>query len=403
MNLLTYFTRINKKLKFTVLLIISSLIILSFFDSFSFRIKIADGYALGDWLINFEDGGFKRRGLSGTFFLLLSRLSGIYVGDLVLWFVVFCYIFYFLLFSFFLSKVKISFYILLLVIQPTIFLFVLNDKYVVGRKEIMLFIIFLMYLLIYLKQQKLTWGNTFLTSSLLSITMFFHEIVVFYITYFFIPPIYDFVKEKLKLDKSKIGLIFLSVLIPMFLFTFFGTELNCGSTEAILFKYGVNGRIMNGVLSWPKISLFDFDTNVVNFSINHRYYLYLIPLILFYFIIYKTYKNSISIENQISNRLFLKIVIFLLFFSSFLFYVAPDWGRWINIHLVMSSFILFYFTIKFPIKRNSFKFSLKNVIYFFLCIILCFFTTMKHVDKGFVMQKNGTFYFLKSIMYKFKT
>lgn len=399
---LTYFLKIkNKKLTFIILLIISSLIILSFYDSLSFRIKIADGYALGDWLINFEDGGFKRRGLSGTFFLAISRLSGIYVGNLVLSFVIASYILFFVLLSYFISKVKFTIYNVLLIIQPTIFLLVLNDKYVVGRKEILLFIVFLTYLILYLKQRMLTWGNTLLTSSLLLITMFFHEIVVFYIPYFLILPINDYFNEKIPLEKKKIGVILVSVFIPMLLFTFFGTEINCGNTKNILLKYGVNERVMDGVLNWPKISLFDFDTNVVNFSIKHNYFLYMIPLILGYFIIYTTYKNSINIEKQIRKRLFLKIVFFLLLFSSFLFYVAPDWGRWINIHLIMSSLILFYFSIKFPIKRNNIKFSLLNFTYLFLCIILCFFTTMKHVDTGYNLQKNGTFYFLKSIIHKF--
>lgn len=399
---LNYFLKItNKNLKFIILLIISSLIILSFYDSLSFRIKIADGYALGDWLINFEDGGFKRRGLSGTLFLALSRLSGIYVGDLVLSFVIACYILFFVLLSYLLSKVKFSFYNILLIIQPTIFLLVLNDKYVVGRKEILLFIVFLTYLILYIKQRKLTWGNTILTSSLLLITMFFHEIAIFYTPYFLILPINDFINEKLPIEKKKIGVILVSVFIPMLLFTFFGSEINCGNTKNILLNHGVNARVMDGVLNWPKISLFDFDTNVVNFSIKHNYFLYLTPIILSYFIIYTTYKNSISIEKQIRKRLFLKIILFLLFFSSFLFYVAPDWGRWVNIHLIMSSLTLFYFSIRFPIKTNNEKFSFLKLIYLLVCIILCFFTTMKHVDSGYNLQKNGTYYFLKSIIHKF--
>ena len=42
-----------------------------------------DGYVLGDWLINYQDGGFKRRGISGSLFFFLQDFSGLNLNILV--------------------------------------------------------------------------------------------------------------------------------------------------------------------------------------------------------------------------------------------------------------------------------------------------------------------------------
>jgi hypothetical protein len=57
----------NIKIFIYFLVIITAIYTLAF--TLAFNLK-DDGYILADWLINYEDGGFKRRGLSGSFFLL---------------------------------------------------------------------------------------------------------------------------------------------------------------------------------------------------------------------------------------------------------------------------------------------------------------------------------------------
>ena len=48
-----------------------------------------DGYVLGDWLINYQDGGFKRRGLLGSLILLIHDSIGIKLEMIVFVFVEF--------------------------------------------------------------------------------------------------------------------------------------------------------------------------------------------------------------------------------------------------------------------------------------------------------------------------
>ena len=53
------------------------------FPSLYKRIAWWDGYAIRNWMINYEDGGFKRRGFSGSMIIFLSDLTGIYFGKIV--------------------------------------------------------------------------------------------------------------------------------------------------------------------------------------------------------------------------------------------------------------------------------------------------------------------------------
>jgi hypothetical protein len=42
-----------------------------------------DPYTQGDWLINYQDGGFKRRGLSGSIMFFLQDISALRLQSIV--------------------------------------------------------------------------------------------------------------------------------------------------------------------------------------------------------------------------------------------------------------------------------------------------------------------------------
>ena len=50
------------------------------------NINFENGYTLGDWLINYHDGGFKRRGLSGSFFIKFYDIFGFSLKKIVFYF-----------------------------------------------------------------------------------------------------------------------------------------------------------------------------------------------------------------------------------------------------------------------------------------------------------------------------
>src|SRR6185436_17916032 len=46
-----------------------------FLYRFHFYPDFGNGFITGDWLINYEDGGFKRRGLSGTILFFIQDIT----------------------------------------------------------------------------------------------------------------------------------------------------------------------------------------------------------------------------------------------------------------------------------------------------------------------------------------
>ena len=101
-------------------------------------------YVFTDWLINYE-GGYVRRGLLGQTIYEISKLLNIQIKFILLFFEISIYFAYFLLFLHFLSKIKIDFFWLLIIFSPIAFLYPLAELQALGRKEIFVISIFLIF------------------------------------------------------------------------------------------------------------------------------------------------------------------------------------------------------------------------------------------------------------------
>jgi len=217
---------------------------LKFYEALKFRIDTSDGYALADWLINFEDGGFKRRGLGGSSFLFLSKITSIYVGNLVYYFIIVLYFLFFGLTWFYLKSKKLNIQFWAILLTPSCFLFLVNDQYAFGRKEIILFTIGIVYLLLTQKNKIREWKYAILIAALILVFSFFHELLFFYIPYFILISFIHSKQNNLQLPIKQLGLIIISSLIPTLLIFFFGGDINQGQTWNVLKEYGVKEGIM---------------------------------------------------------------------------------------------------------------------------------------------------------------
>ena len=70
------FSKNTLNLKLVIFLIFFILFLWIGFHLYVFD-KQAHGFILGDWLVNYHDGGFKRRGLSGSLFFIIQDITGI--------------------------------------------------------------------------------------------------------------------------------------------------------------------------------------------------------------------------------------------------------------------------------------------------------------------------------------
>ena len=122
-----------------------------------FRSSIYFDWTFQDWLINYE-GGFVRRGLSGEIILRTSNFF-----DVQIQFTYFCILsilslLFYLLFFDFLRKEKLNLQNLFIILSPLSISFIIYNFGAIGRKEILLFIIFLIFifLLSFIKKRELS-------------------------------------------------------------------------------------------------------------------------------------------------------------------------------------------------------------------------------------------------------
>lgn len=275
-----------------------------------------DGYILADWLINYQDGGFKRRGLSGSFFFLLQDLTGLRLNYLV-------YFAQFLIISgFFLMYTKLILYkvtdllYLSLLLSPVGFVGLLNTVTYVGKKEFIVFLIFTWFVYL-LNNNKLSKNKEYLFCIALFTATFLHEVVLFYIPYFAI-ALY---LKKGKFEYRRYIKYFLSAGIPVLLILAFGKNVNEGRSLQILATRGVH----------PTYGIFYWNINERDYIKQHigEYLLYFISLgfIIFHLSYYLKFLKDRKVISILLMGAFL--------FSFPLFYLAIDWGRWMYIHMIM--------------------------------------------------------------------
>ncbi|MBP2618170.1 hypothetical protein [Chryseobacterium jejuense] len=303
----------NIKIFIYFLVIITAIYTLAF--TLAFNLK-DDGYILADWLINYEDGGFKRRGLSGSFFFILQDITGLSLNYIV-------YFFQFIIISLFfwcytkLIRYKITDLLYLSLLLSSIgFVGLLNTVTYVGKKEFIVFLLFT-YFVYLLDNDKLSKYKEYIFCLLLFISTLLHEVTLFYVPYFAIAL---YVKNG-KLEIKRYIKFFLAVIIPAAAIVVLGKNVNEGMSLEILNSRGVH----------PTYGIFYWNIDERQYIKEHlnEYLLYFISLgiSIFHIAYYLKYLNG---------RKILYILLIGAFIFSFpLFYLAIDWGRWMYIHMML--------------------------------------------------------------------
>lgn len=359
----------NIKIFIYFLVIITAIYTLAF--TLAFNLK-DDGYILADWLINYEDGGFKRRGLSGSFFFIIQDVTGLSLNYIV-------YFFQFVIISLFfwcytkLIRYKLTDLLYLsLLISSIGFVGLLNTVTYVGKKEFIVFLLFT-YFVYLLDHDKLSKSKEYLFCLLLFISTLLHEVTLFYIPYFAIAL---YVKNG-KLEIKRYIKYFLAVIIPAAALIAFGKNVNEGMSLEILNKRGVH----------PTYGIFYWNIDERQYIKEHlnEYLLYFISLGISVFHVgyYLKYLNG---------RKILYILLIGAFIFSFpLFYLAIDWGRWLYIHMML---IIILFAMM--LKKGDSVYSYEPIVInrkFFITMAIILLSLLYRVEmsgKGFTFE--GIFY-----------
>lgn len=275
-----------------------------------------DGYILADWLINYEDGGFKRRGLSGSFFFILQDITGLSLNYIV-------YFFQFIIISLFfwcytkLIRYKVTDLLYLSLLLSAIgFVGLLNTVTYVGKKEFIVFLLFT-YFVYLLDHDKLSKYKEYIFCLLLFISTLLHEVTLFYVPYFAIAL---YMKNG-KLEITRYIKFFIAVMLPAAAIVLFGKNVNEGLSLEILNRRGV----------FPTYGIFYWNIDERQYIKEHlnEYLLYFISLGISVFHI------GYYLKYLKERKILYILLIGALIFSLPLFYLAIDWGRWMYIHMML--------------------------------------------------------------------
>ena len=340
-----------------------------------------DSYEYGEWLINYQSG-FIRRGLSGEIIFQLSKIFG---NNLQITFFIIlsiiCIIFYRLNYVL-LKDIKFNIFTILVLFSPLLYFFFILINGVGIRKEILLFIFYLWYL-INISSRNFNNKDLWKFIFIFPVLLFVHEGIFFYLPYIFLPILLIKKKEEYKSFIPHFSvLIFTSILSMIIIYFFKGSEKSTFEICQSLKTYTPIGCLERGPIFALKNDILKDQANNsmlffylgASFTSWLGYLIYVIysfiPLILLF--------KFAVIKNKFS---YIIIYFFTIIFSLPLFHVAEDWSRWFSIHIHLTVFLIFFLQnnkiIKYKISINSKKindfFMKKKVLFFLLLFSYCTF------------------------------
>jgi hypothetical protein len=287
-------------------------------------------WAVGDWLINYA-AGFVRRGLLGELILRLSDATNFKPNILVILTQVSLWIAFVFLFFIRLRNKQISFYFLLIIFSPAFILFYGFDGAAVGRKEIILMVLYGAWLCVIDKRSAPTVPQTLLFSTLIFFATLMHELFFFYSLYFmfavWVNPSYHDQKWPV------VFFIPLASFAAMLLIFFSGGSLLEPEICQRLASYAPDPQICLGILNSPELGLSEsvllFVSKLIPLKTLAFAFSVLLPIV----------PVALFMYGADSPRRAPKQVILLcalLYVCSLpLFVIASDWGRFIHIHVVL--------------------------------------------------------------------
>ncbi len=335
---------------------------LIFFGAFFLYSKhnVGNDSSLSDWLINYE-GGFVRRGLIGELITNFSTMASFKLRDSILIFQLFFFISYYFLVFLFCKNLFKNRLIILAIFSPIFILYPVAEIEVLGRKELIIFIIFLTYLLFDIKNFKVQFVYKLI---LFPISVLIWEPVFLFFPFIFLVDLFVF---EIKNFDKKFYYILLSFLISILIaiqiyLNPFPIENYNVMRDFLKKEFGESCYMSCGFVGQQSANSFSelFRMFLEKFEFTYAIR-YLIIIIIGFFPLY-----LLSIFSKVTNN---KQVLFIskfknLFFpfllaflpSTVLYLVMYDWARVVHISYTFS--ILTFLYLK---KENFIELSNQKV------------------------------------------
>ena len=294
---------------------------------------IWSGWSIGDWVINYAEGP-TRRGLSGEVIFFIARVFDLKINWLIFTTQGVALILTVALFLQILRSKNLTFWYVVACFSPGFFLlFTYYDSMAIGRKEILLFLTFMLW--VYLcNKSSLTTLSTIIFCGIYFCLTLTHE------SFFFYSPYFCGAAWLCKSGTNKLSVILIpvsSAIAAVLTFVFFKTIDPSASCQQLL-ALGALPEVCAGVLSaGPQDAMLLTKNYFESFDLRSLFNLsgvFLLVLTPAYLII-----RTIAIKKE-QKYLWLSTIFCLIVFSLPLFVFAIDWGRWISMHTTLSVMML---------------------------------------------------------------
>ena len=341
---------------------------------------VGNDSSLSDWLINYE-GGFVRRGLIGELITNFSSILSLKLRDSILIFQLVFFLSYYLLIILFCKNLAQNRLIILAIFSPIFILYPVAEIEALGRKELIIFTIFLSYLFFDIKnfQVQLTYKLLLFPISILT-----WEPIIFFFSFIFLIDLFvfqikNFDKKFFYILFSYFASIFLVMLIyfnpfPIENYNTMKNFLESEFGEACYMSCGFVGQQSANSFS----ELYKMFYEKFKFSYALRYLLIIIvgffPLSFLYAYSKAKSKKKLFIVSKFKN-LFFPFFLALLP-STVLYLIMYDWARVVHISYTFSILTFLYLTkknlIEFSSQKIRINFISKLSKKFFILVFLVF-------------------------------
>ena len=321
---------------------------------------VGNDSSLSDWLINYE-GGFVRRGLIGELITNFSSILSLKLRDSILIFQLVFFLSYYFLIILFCKNLVQNRLVILAIFSPIFILYPVAEIEALGRKELVIFTIFLSYLFFDIKnfQVQLTYKLLLFPISILT-----WEPIIFFFSFIFLIDLFVF---QIKSFDKKFFCILFSYFASIFLvmliyFNPFPVENYNAMKNFLKIEFGEACYMSCGFVGQQSANsfseLYKMFYEKFKFSYALRYLLIIIvgffPLCFLYTYSKAKSKKELFIVSKFKNLFFPFLLAFLP--STVLYLMMYDWARVVHISYTFSILTFLYL-----IKKNFIEISSQKI------------------------------------------
>jgi hypothetical protein len=344
-------------------------------------------WVTGDWLIHYSNG-FIRRGLLGEIALLIANYTNQSILNIILWLKFSTYLLWLIAFYFIALRRKIGIIELVLIASPWAFLFDLHDPQGSGRKEILLFATYALYLV--LLSSKEAFSNHFYKTSIfwyllftLPILTITHEGLFFYFPFFCLPLV---LIKRIHLSLLVFFIPYLiSCVLLIFLYLFFkGDSIDVKAICDNITLHQISPSICQGAIN-------SLNPSPIYFSaLYFKLYLPIFLLTTIPQFFYLRLSTGFSIKKSL-------MILFWCWIPTLpLYFISVDWGRWIHI----SALLILMLSIFLKTKYRGFVTIDLAILLVGLFYIFCWFIPHSIVGLESIKWTNFPLSAIKNLDFK---